>query len=74
MREALEGVEAQDLPARFLAVLERDPAAREVERREREQHAEDGDAADPGQRAFAEAAIVAALRLLEQRGLAVRDA
>ena len=74
MREALEGVEAQDLPARFLVGLERDPAAREVERREREQHAEDRDAADPGQRTLPEAAIVAALRLLEQRGLAVRNA
>ena len=73
VREALEGVEAQDLAARFLVGLERDPAAREIERRERQQHAEHRDAADPGQRTLAEAAVVAALRLLEQRGLAVRN-
>ena len=45
-----------------------------IERRERKQHAEHRDAADPGQRTLAEAAVVAALRLLEQRGLAVRNA
>ncbi len=71
--EALEGVEAQDLAARFLAVLEADAAAREIEGRESDEHADDEDAAEPGQSAFPEALVFAPLRLLEDRRLPVRD-
>ena len=67
VREALEGVETRDLAAGRIAVLEADAPADQVERRAGREHAEDEEAADPGQRAFAEAAVFAALRLLEGR-------
>src|SRR5690606_13758268 len=73
MDEALEGGEAQDLAAGVLAGLQPDRSAEEVEHGEQDKHAEDGDAADPRQRAFMESAITSSLRLLHRRQDLVRN-
>jgi hypothetical protein len=72
--QALERVEAQDLAARFLAVVEADAAAGEIEDPERDDHAEHEEPAEPGQHVLAEAAVIAPLRLLQDRGLGIRNA
>ena len=72
--QPLEEAEAQQLAADLRAVLDHDPAAREVEGGKRKDHADDGDGADPRQPAFMEALVIAPLGLLEHRGLAVRNA
>src|SRR3546814_6854044 len=62
--EALEDVEAQDRAAGFMVPLHPDRPTEEVECSEQEDHAEDHDAADPGQRTFVEGAVIASLRML----------
>src|SRR5262249_1790406 len=67
---ALECIEAHD-GAAGPAALDPDHAAGEIEDDESGQHAEDGDAADPAQRAVAETAPVAPGRLFQHAGALV---
>src|SRR5690606_20403294 len=72
MDKTFQRVEAQDSDIRF-AGLSANPASDEVEQSEQGQHAKDGYAPDPGQRALAKASVIPSLRLLQGRSLGVRD-
>jgi hypothetical protein len=73
VRKTLERIESQDFLAGQFARLQPDAAAHEKIYGKHDQHAENGDAADPRHCAFVKPAPIASLRLFEHRGFPVGD-